>query len=314
MAVSSSPQPLATKSMALALILVLIASFTYDAAAASGGAMGGGFSSSETSSRSSSSHGDSSHSTRSTTYVYRDSCCGYSRNRTPVPQNEMQGRDEDAAMLNFIITVFVIGMMVLIVLKFYKTDLRSKPSVVKLQVALNGACSLQQDLNNIARKANNSTQEGYKYVLEESAKALLRYSEFWLSSHLLERTAYDEKRAESIFYDISFEERCKFDAETLINIDNHKDEKNTWVVVSSSTSPNPFIVVNVIVATAGPLKLSPIISTATDLRAILKKLGGLAKSEILAAHVLWTPQDENDRLSAERVFQDYPLLRKLILL
>ncbi|KAJ1696778.1 hypothetical protein LUZ63_005290 [Rhynchospora breviuscula] len=286
--------------MALSLLLVLIALFFHDTAAASGGAMGGSFSSKA----SSSSRSRRVYSTSYTTYAYRDSCFG-SRRIYTVHQIRMGSRGD---IHSFFIAVFALGAMVVIAYTLYDRY-RPKPSVIKLQVmtfALDGkACSLQQDLNHVALKADTSTQDGYKYILEESAKALLRHSEYWLSSHLLERTSHDGKEAETLFYDISFEERSKFDEETLVNIDNHQEQKNTREAVS--TSANPFIVVNVIVATDGPLKLSPV-NSATDLKDILKKLGGLAKSEILAAHVFWTPQDENDHLSAERVFQDYPLL------
>ncbi|KAJ3697094.1 hypothetical protein LUZ61_000799 [Rhynchospora tenuis] len=299
MTVPSFPHTLATKSMALSLFLVLIALFLHDTVAASGGAMGGGFSSKSTSS-SRSSHV---YSTPSTAHVYRDSSFGSHRIYT-VHQVRTGGGD----IRIFFIAVFAMGVMVAIAYTIYDRY-RPQPSVIKLQVALNGkACSLQQDLNHIALKADTSTEDGYKYILEESAKALLRHSEYWLSSHLLERTSHDGKEAETLFNDISFEERSKFDEEKLVNIDSHQEQKNMREAVP--TSANPFIVVNVIVATDGPLKLSPI-NSATDLKDILKKLGGLAKSEMLAAHVLWTPQDENDHLSAERVFQDYPLLTEL---
>ncbi|KAJ3697539.1 hypothetical protein LUZ61_001244 [Rhynchospora tenuis] len=287
--------------MARPLILVLIVSFSHIAAAASGGAMGGGFSSARISKASYSTGSRYAYSTPSTTYVYRDSCCGSRRVYTLLHQNGMEERD----MRIFFIAVVVSGVIIALLLAYFDKN-RPKPSIIKLQVALKGqGCSLQQDLNNIALKADTSTKEGYKYVLEESARALLRNSEHWLLSYLSEQTKCDEKQAENLFYELSFEERSKFDEETLVNIDNHQEQKS--VLEDVSTSATPFIVVNVILATAGPLKLSPI-NTATDLKAILKKLGGLAKREILAAHVLWTPQDENDQLSAERVFQDYPLL------
>ncbi|KAJ4756246.1 hypothetical protein LUZ62_090651 [Rhynchospora pubera] len=289
--------------MALSLLLVLIALFLHDTAAASGGAMGGSFSSKA----SSSSRSRHVYSTSSTTYVYRDSCFGSRRIYTVHQICRMGSGGGD--IRSFFIAVFALGAMVVIAYTIYDRY-RPKPSVVKLQVALNGkACSLQQDLNHIALKTDTSTQDGYKYILEESAKALLRHSEYWLSSHLLERTCHEGKEAETLFSNISFEERCKFDEETLVNIDNHQEQQNTREA-AVFTSANPFIVVNMIVATDGPLKLSPI-NSATDLKDILKKLGGLAKSEILAAHVLWTPQDENDHLSAERVLKDYPLLTEL---
>ncbi|KAJ4762081.1 hypothetical protein LUZ62_072456 [Rhynchospora pubera] len=293
MTVPSPLHLLATKSMALSLLLVLIALFLHDTAAASGGAMGGSFSSKA----SSSSRSRHVYSTSSTTYVYRDSCFGSRRIYTVHQICRMGSGGGD--IRSFFIAVFALGAMVVIAYTIYDRY-RLKPSVVKLQVALNGkACSLQRDLNHIALKADTSTQDAR---LQVHPRRIIK----GLIETFRERTCHDGKEAETLFSTISFEERCKFDEETLVNIDNHQEQQNTREA-AVFTSANPFIVVNVIVATDGPLKLSPI-NSATDLKDILKKLGGLAKSEILAAYVLWTPQDENDHLSAERVFQDYPLL------
>ncbi|XP_078172573.1 FLUCTUATING-LIGHT-ACCLIMATION protein 1, chloroplastic-like [Carex rostrata] len=313
MVVPSWMHTLATKSMALGLLLTIMTSFPHDAVAASGGAMGGGFSSRGVS-RSSSGSGYRSRDPYSrdhySTYVYREyrgGCCGYRQNYTPPRQNGMH----EKYMEGFIYASIAFG--VIFVLAFialtYFDKIGTKTSVVKLQVALKGtACSLQRDLNHIALKADTSTQEGYKYILEESAKALLRHSEFWLLSYLSENTRSDEHQAERLFYDLSFQERSKFDEETLVNVDNHQEQKSTLEIVSTSASP--FIVVNLLVAVTRQLKLSPIHSVS-DLKDVLKELGGLPKSEILAAHVLWTPQDENDYLSPERLLQDYPNLMDL---
>ncbi|KAF3338120.1 hypothetical protein FCM35_KLT18707 [Carex littledalei] len=313
MAVPSSTYTLVMKSLAVALVLTIMTSFPHDAVAASGGAMGGGFSSRGGSRSSYSSRSRDHYWTRSSmnyNYVYREyrgGCCGYRQNYTPPRQNGMQEKYMEG-FLYASVAIGVIFVLALIVLTYFD-KIGPKTSVVKLQVALKGtACSLQRDLNHIALKADTTTQEGYKYVLEESAKALLRHSEFWLLSYLSENIRSDEHQAERLFYDLSFQERSKFDEETLVNVDNHQEQKSTLEIVSTSASP--FIVVNLLVATARQLNLSPIHSVS-DLKDILKQLGGLPKSEILAAHVLWTPQDENDYLSPERLLQDYPNLMDL---
>jgi uncharacterized membrane protein len=68
--------------------------------------------------------------------------------------------------------------------------------------------------------------------------------------------------------------------------------------------------VTILVAAEGEYKL-PTISSNTDLKDALRKLGSIPVDAIQAVEVLWTPQDENDTLSERELLRDYPLLRSL---
>nr|XP_043633339.1 uncharacterized protein DDB_G0271670-like [Erigeron canadensis] len=185
----------------------------------------------------------------------------------------------------------------------------AKSSVIKLQVGLLGtARSLQKDLDKIAETADTSNPKGLSNILKETTAALLRHSGYCISSY----SSVDVKRgateSEKRFNQLSIEERNKFDKETLVNVDNIKKQ-----TVSSSTSNeacSEYIVVTIIVAAKGILYLPPIKSDA-ELKKALQKLASISSSNIMAAEVLWTPQEENDCLTEKEMLEDYPQLRPL---
>lgn len=184
-----------------------------------------------------------------------------------------------------------------------------KVSVLKLQVGLLGmGRTLQQDLDRIAGQADTTTAEGLHYVLTETCLALMRHPDYCISGV----TSHDISRslsvAEERFNNLSLEERGKFDEETLVNVNNLR--KRMMGATKSERFNNEYIVVTILVAAEGELKL-PTINGNADLKAALKKLGSIPADSIQAVEVLWTPQDENDTLSERELLRDYPLLRSL---
>ncbi|CAM9002186.1 unnamed protein product [Rhodiola kirilowii] len=183
-----------------------------------------------------------------------------------------------------------------------------KTSVMKLQVGLLGmGRSLQKDLNRIAEVADTSTPEGSSYVLTETALALLRHPDYCISGYSsVDVKSMDE--GEERFKQLSIEERSKFDEETLVNVNSIRRQSSTSQ--RSSEFSNEYMVVTILVAAKGVHKL-PSINGSEDLKEALQKLASIPASKTLAVEVLWTPQNENDVLSALELREDYPLLRPL---
>ncbi|KAK9919602.1 hypothetical protein M0R45_028188 [Rubus argutus] len=154
------------------------------------------------------------------------------------------------------------------------------------------ARALQRDLDRIAETANTSTSEGLSYVLIEATVALLRHPViYWISSYSSVTPNHNMEDAEKCFNKISIEERAKFDEETLVNVNNRRRKTSTGKKDD------------------GKHKL-PTINSSADLKEALENLGSIPSNNILAAEVLWTPQQENDTLSVEELIEDYPLLFK----
>ncbi|KAF8760414.1 hypothetical protein HU200_010194 [Digitaria exilis] len=106
---------------------------------------------------------------------------------------------------------------------------------------------------------------------------------------------------------ISIEERSKFDEETLSNLDGIKRKKS--YSRKTDGSKNEYIVLTILIAAEGALKL-PVVRSSADLVAAVGKLNSIPAVEIRGIHVLWTPQQENDVLSEEEM-EDYPCLTPL---
>eukprot|EP01018_Ginkgo_biloba_P031611 Gb_28205 [translate_table: standard] len=186
---------------------------------------------------------------------------------------------------------------------------QQKTSVLKLQVGLLGmARSIQKDLDRIAEISNTSTPEGLNYVLTETALALLRHPDYCISGYSSTDIKHTMEAGEERFNQLSIEERGKFDEETLVNVNSIR--KRTTDRQRSDGFSNEYIVITILVAAEGEHKLR-IINSSADLKEALKKLGSIPSNQTLAVEVLWTPQNENDKLCERELLQDYPLLRPL---
>ncbi|XP_019093283.1 PREDICTED: uncharacterized protein LOC104753540 [Camelina sativa] len=183
-------------------------------------------------------------------------------------------------------------------------------SVLRLQVGLLGSArTLQQDFNSLAETADTSTPEGLSYVLTGITLALLRHPDYCISCYSSVDVKPCIEEGEKQFNQLSVEERGKFDEETLVNVNSKKIRSSK--IHRASGLNNEYIVVTILVATEGTLKLETIKGSG-DLKEALHKLGLIPSNKILAVEILWTPQDENDVLSEKELLEDYPLLKPLI--
>eukprot|EP00897_Mesotaenium_endlicherianum_P003477 jgi/Mesen1/3157/ME000184S02224 len=185
----------------------------------------------------------------------------------------------------------------------------TRTSVVRLQVGLLGlARTLQRDLERIADRADTSTPEGLQYILTETVLALLRHPDYCVYASSTSDVKESVESAEVRFNEISFEERSKFEEETLVNVGSLRKRVSRAPQAERFTSE--YIVVTIVVAAEGKLELPSVTSTA-DLRSALSKMGSLTADQIQAVEILWTPQNEEDTLSQQEVLRDYPALRNL---
>lgn len=177
-------------------------------------------------------------------------------------------------------------------------------TVSKLQVALRGeAHTFQAKLNELATSADTTTTDGLFNLLQQTATLLLDYSNFW--SHVLasSRTIDGRDAAQVLFDQLSLQERSKFAAETLTNVDG---------VVSRHPAPAvglveepAYIVVTLLMGTADDRPLFNEIYTASVLRDVLKDITLMRSYYLLVMELLWTPQDVNDSLTEADLAKDY---------
>jgi uncharacterized membrane protein len=190
--------------------------------------------------------------------------------------------------------------------------------VAKLQVGLLAeARSLQADLNRIGMSANTGSSAGLAQVLQESTLALLRHPEYWTYGSSVSNKARLES-AEAQFNRLALSERSKFAEETFSNVNSQLRQAATNKALPSNGEPlavsdlsagmAEYIVVTLLVATQGELKL-PAINSSEDLRRALSQLGSVSSDRLMALEVLWTPQADTDTLSNDEVVAMYPDLK-----
>lgn len=190
-----------------------------------------------------------------------------------------------------------------------------KISVGRVQVGLlAGARALQQELDELGRRADTGSAEGRAQLLQEVTLALLRHPEYWVYGFAQSQQTAPEA-AEAKFNQLVLAERSKFTAETLSNVNNRVTEGSSQAslaaaggALATTEAPGEYIIVTILVGTEGKLDL-PMINSSDDLRQALRQIGGISSDRLLAVEILWTPQAEGDTLTSDDLMAEYPDLK-----
>jgi uncharacterized membrane protein len=176
------------------------------------------------------------------------------------------------------------------------------------------ARNLQQELNQIANRAQTSSTAGLAKVLQETTLALLRHPEYWVYAGGEAQQARLES-AEVAFNRLALSERSKVRGETLSNVAGELKQQQPGAIALTTAAgelvepePGAYIVVTLIVGTEGKIEL-PTINGDADVRRALSMLGAVSGDRLLALEVLWTPQAEGDVLTRDDMMADYPKLK-----
>ncbi|KAF9621276.1 hypothetical protein IFM89_018493 [Coptis chinensis] len=156
--------------------------------------------------------------------------------------------DDDLLLLGTIgaaVIVIVIGFIILpYVWEISGQNDPLKTSVVMLQVGLHGtARSVQKTLDQITEEADTSKREGLSPILTETALALLRKQDCWISCFSSVDVKKSSEDGEKRFLELGTEERAKFEEETLVKVNNVKKKRTR--IQSVDGFGNEYIVVRV---------------------------------------------------------------------
>ncbi|XGV99425.1 MAG: DUF1517 domain-containing protein [Leptolyngbya sp. BL-A-14] len=178
-------------------------------------------------------------------------------------------------------------------------------TVSRLQVVLRSrAKRLQTQFSAIALRSNTATPEGLFELLQETANVLLENEDFW--THVLagSHTVDSREEAEALFNKFSMQERAKFSAETLSNVNGVVSQQPTPPAPTASDNP-AYIVVTLLLGTADDQPLFNEIYSGSLLRDVLKDILLVSSRYLLAFELLWTPQDPLDSLTEADLKADY---------
>jgi uncharacterized membrane protein len=178
-------------------------------------------------------------------------------------------------------------------------------TVSKLQIALLiSANSLQSELSQLTLEADTETIAGLKKLLEDAVVALLRNAEHWTHIFGSSETISNREAAETVFNRISIEERSKFSAETLSNVDGKFSTRDV-VEPDVNKGDGAYIVVTLIVGTADDRPLFASIDSAVEMQEILQNIAAMQLDYLMVFELLWSPQVETDKLTQEELAAEY---------
>jgi uncharacterized membrane protein len=172
-------------------------------------------------------------------------------------------------------------------------------TVSQLQIAVSaGVSSIQSQLSNLSLKADTKTPEGLYQLLEVTVEQLLENCLYW--THLLGSSETFESReaAEEVFERLSLQERGKFSAETLSNVEGIITQTDKPAVIQDG-GEGAYVVITVLLGTAHDSPLFAPIDTIGGMKTALSQLRSLSSDYLLVLELLWSPQVQTDTLSVQ---------------
>lgn len=173
-----------------------------------------------------------------------------------------------------------------------------------LQVGVNcksrSAASMFGRMDALAASADTSTDAGLQLLVSDTCLALLRCSADWVSARSVSETSGfgGSRDTEAQYRALLVGERAKWE-----------NEARRGGSGGSTLGGQTYMVVTVMALLEGGTAL-PQISSSADLRRALAQLASEVGKEgnLVAADVLWTPQEATDTLSREDMFAYFPEL------
>ncbi|MGC1393407.1 MAG: DUF1517 domain-containing protein [Coleofasciculaceae cyanobacterium] len=177
-------------------------------------------------------------------------------------------------------------------------------TISKLQVALkSSAALLQSELSQLTLEADTETTAGLKKLLEDTVVALLRNTD-WTHVYGSSETISNREAAETVFNRLSIEERSKFSAETLTNVDG-KIRQRELIEPEKNEEGAAYIVVTLLIGTADDRPLFASIDTAEEMQETLKQVAAMQLDYLMVFELLWSPQVDTDTLTEAELAKEY---------
>ncbi len=108
------------------------------------------------------------------------------------------------------------------------------------------ARAIQTQLSEYSLNTDTETPEGLAQLLQEAALALLRTESNWTHVSASFKTVRSREEAQAIFTQLSVEERSKFSAETLTNVNGIRRIQDNS---KQNNEPGSYIVVTLLIGT-----------------------------------------------------------------
>lgn len=183
-------------------------------------------------------------------------------------------------------------------------------TISKIQVGLLAqARAIQTQLSELSLNIDTDTPEGLSELLQESALALLRTPENWTHVSATSKTVRSREEADAIFNKFSIEERGKFSAETLTNVNGKV--RQIRANSNADNEPGSYIVITLLIGTEDDRPLFGNVYSTNDLKQALERIAATPPEYLSKFELLWTPQVETESLTYDEMLSEYATLMQI---
>lgn len=291
------------------------------------GGRSGGSSSSSRSSSSSSSRSSSSSSRSSSSRSYGGSSRSYSDGSGSYSGSSSSGGGDWVGGLCCIVIVIVLIISIGVFVSSRKKGAAAvaahvpsaEPaiggmdvSVIMLGIDWRARRQIQKDLERLSQSGRTDTPEGLAEMLRESVILLRRAELSWLYAGALDfQGGLSPQVAERIFRNATTKAAEKYQEEVVRNIRGAKTTQAVSEMKARSEEGEGVVVVTLAVAAHRQLPDVQNIHDAARINAVLTAYAALTADELAAMEILWSPAEENDRMSTAELETLYPELKKI---
>jgi len=184
-------------------------------------------------------------------------------------------------------------------------------SLVKLQIGVFGKVDdFQRQLDRVARLLDTDYDDALAEMVRETVLFINRNLEYCAYAASATFKTPDESEAELKFNEASLKERTKFKRETLSNFGGRLQADRLGSSSVPDVGLDKWLAITLLLVVDFDVDL-PKIRSQADLRKTLTTLASLAPEDVVAAELLWTPQEEGDTYSKDELLLEYPGLLNL---
>lgn len=179
-------------------------------------------------------------------------------------------------------------------------------TAVKLGLDWRARKFVQQRLEALARSGRTSSKQGLVELLQETLSLLLQARLGWLYADVVNHHPMSPTQARGTFEALAIDARSRFKEELVRARDGAVSGQAASARTAKSHEGPGVVVVTLIVAARRELLDVREERDANEVHRLLASLGATTPADLVAIEVVWSPADENDRMSTAELEARYP--------
>ena len=116
------------------------------------------------------------------------------------------------------------------------------------------------------------------------------------------------EQAQTLFNQLSIQERTKFSAETLTNVNGIRRIQDNF---KQDNEPGSYIVVTLLVGTENDRPLFGNVYSTDELKQALERIAATPPEYLTVFELMWTPQSQTESLTSDELLTEYTNLMQI---